>query len=232
MSITIGLKQEGEEKEVVIPTEWKDMTLNYWCGMISIIKSHFDRATLIKNSKEDSKEENHLESYVEFSNNQLEEFQSIQLNKELFGYMTGLDKEQMNLVDVNSVAKVISVLEKLMEDYKPQDKRSFECDGETYYFPSEFLKQNTYGDYIEATQLDMYIESMKHGKFDVLPEQMAILCRKIDEKYDDDIIPEKTEKFRNLSMDVIWEFGFFLTQQNRKLTQLSSMYLGKKDKVK
>jgi hypothetical protein len=232
MSITIGLKQDGEEKEVVIPTEWKDMTLDYWCGMITIIKSHYDRSNLIKNSKEENKEVNHLESYLDFSNSQLEDFQNIQLNKELFGYMTGLDKEQMNLIDINSVAKVISVLEKLMEDYKPKDKRSFECDGETYYFPSEFLKQNTYGDYIEATQLDMYIESMKHGKFDVLPEQMAILCRRIDEKYDDDIIPEKTQKFRKLSMDTIWEFGFFLTQQNRKLTQLSSMYLAKKDKVK
>lgn len=232
MSITIGLKQDGEEKEVVIPTEWKDMTLDYWCGMITIIKSHYDRSNLIKNSKEENKEVNHLESYLDFSNSQLEDFQNIQLNKELFGYMTGLDKEQMNLIDINSVAKVISVLEKLMEDYKPKDKRTFECDGETYYFPSEFLKQNTYGDYIEATQLDMYIESMKHGKFDVLPEQMAILCRRIDEKYDDDIIPEKTQKFRKLSMDTIWEFGFFLTQQNRKLTQLSSMYLAKKDKVK
>ena len=232
MSITIGLKQDGEEKEVVIPTEWKDMTLDYWCGMITIIKSHYDRSNLIKYSKEENKEVNHLESYLDFSNSQLEDFQNIQLNKELFGYMTGLDKEQMNLIDINSVAKVISVLEKLMEDYKPKDKRTFECDGETYYFPSEFLKQNTYGDYIEATQLDMYIESMKHGKFDVLPEQMAILCRRIDEKYDDDIIPEKTQKFRKLSMDTIWEFGFFLTQQNRKLTQLSSMYLAKKDKVK
>jgi hypothetical protein len=61
---------------------------------------------------------------------------------------------------------------------------------------------------------------------------MAILCRKIDEKYDDDIIPKKTEKFKNLSMDIIWEFGFFLTLQKIKLMKLSSMYSEKKEKVK
>mgnify|MGYP003624305796 CR=1 FL=1 len=222
MSITIGLKQDGEEKEVVIPTEWKDMTLKYWCGMINIIKSHFDKAKLISNTNTD--EVNHLEDYLDFSNKKLEEFQSIQLNKDLFGYMTGLDKESMSLVSLDKVNEVVSVLDVLIEEYNPKGIKSFEFENETYYFPADYLKKNTYGDYIEATQLDMYIESMKHGKFDVLPEQMAILCRKIDETYDDDIIPEKTEKFKNLSMDVIWEFGFFLTQQKAKLMKLSSMY--------
>ena len=61
-------------------------------------------------------------------------------------------------------------------------------------------------------------------RFDVLPEQMAILCRRLDEKYDDDIIPEKTENFKNLKMDIVWEFSFFLTQQNTKLAKLLSMY--------
>lgn len=233
MSITIALKQDGEEKEVVIPTEWKDMTLDYWCGMTSIIKSHFDRATLIKNSNNDKKEyEDHTKHYLDFSDGQLEDFQNIQLNRDLFGYMTGLDKDSMNLIDIESVNKVISVLDGLVEEYKPKGLRSFKCEGETYLFPSEFLKQNTYGDYIEATQLDMYIESMKHGKFDVLPEQMAILCRKLDEEYDDDVIPKKTEMFRNLTMDTVWEFSFFLTQRNIKLAKLSSMYLEKNEQAK
>tara|TARA_R110000822_G_scaffold69179_1_gene168144 strand:+ start:249 stop:944 length:696 start_codon:yes stop_codon:yes gene_type:complete len=224
MSITISLKKGNEIKDIKIPTEWKDMTLSYWCGMVTIIKSHFDRANLIKSSKNENKEENHLESYVDFSNNKLEDFQNIQLNKELFGYMTGLDKEDMNNVSLDSVTEVISVLDVLMEDYKPKGLTSFDYDNQTYYFPSEFLKQNTYGDYIESTQLDMYIDSMKHGRFDVLPEQMAILCRRLDEKYDDDIIPEKTENFKNLKMDIVWEFSFFLTQQNTKLAKLLSMY--------
>tara|TARA_R110002110_G_scaffold260787_2_gene476594 strand:- start:705 stop:1406 length:702 start_codon:yes stop_codon:yes gene_type:complete len=233
MSITVSLKQGEEVRDVKIPTEWKDMTLKYWCGMITIIKSHFDKAKLRANSLGKKQEEkNHLEEYIDFAENELEDFQNIQLNRDLFGYMTSLDKDQMNLIDIDSVNNVISVLESLMEEYKPKNIRSFEYEGETYYFPSEFLKRNTYGDYIESTQLDMYIETMKHGKFDVLPEQMAILCRKIDEEYDDDAIPEKTEKFKNLTMDTVWEFSFFLTQQNLKLARLLSMSSEKKEKVK
>jgi hypothetical protein len=86
------------------------------------------------------------------------------------------------------------------------------------------LQKNTYGDFIESTQLEMYIENMKNGRFDILPEQMAILCRKIDEEYDDDVIPKKAEKFKKLTMDIIWEFSFFLTMQNNILLKLSQSY--------
>ena len=55
MSIVISLKQGDEQRDVTIPTEWKDMTLEYWCGMTTIIKSHFDRAKLRRNSKMKSK---------------------------------------------------------------------------------------------------------------------------------------------------------------------------------
>ena len=48
MSITISLKQAGEERDVVIPTEWTDMTLEYWCGMYMVIKKHQDIHSLIK----------------------------------------------------------------------------------------------------------------------------------------------------------------------------------------
>ena len=68
---------------------------------------------------------------------------------------------------------------------------------------------------------------MKHGRFDVLPEQMAILCRRVDEEYDDDVIASKTEKFKQLKMDIVWEFSFFLTMQSVKLTRTFQMFLGK-----
>ena len=70
---------------------------------------------------------------------------------------------------------------------------------------------------------------MKHGRFDVLPEQMAILCREVGEEYDDDIIPEKTEKFRELTMDIVWEFSFFLTMQSIKLTRTFQTSLMKEE---
>jgi len=60
-----------------------------------------------------------------------------------------------------------------------------------------------------------------------LPEQMAILCRKVGEEYDEEAIPDKTEKFKELTMDYVWEFSFFLTTQSVKLTRTFQMFLGK-----
>ena len=119
---------------------------------------------------------------------------------------------------------MLSTINALTEEYKPVGKLSFDFEGETYYFPSEFLRKETYGDFIESTQLDMYIKDMANGKYDILPEQMAILCRRIDEEYDEDVIPEKAEKFKELTMDIIWEFSFFLTLQSIKLQKLSLMF--------
>jgi len=224
MSITISLKQGEEKRDVVIPTEWTDMTLEYWCGMYMVIKKHQDLADL----KKDKKKKDEKESADEYwwkqmaeKEDLLEKFDNVRLNKDLFAYMTGLTEESMELTDINSVNNVIGVLDGLVQEYEPKGVDSFEFEEETYYFPKEFLKKNTYGDYIEATQLEMYVDMMKHGRFDVLPEQMAILCRRADEKYDDEKIPEKAEKFKQLTMDIVWEFSFFLTQQNIKLVEIS-----------
>ena len=104
MSIVISLKQGDELRDVTIPTEWKDMTLEYWCGMTTIIKSHFDKAKLRRNSKNKKQEEiDHTLEYLDFVDNQLEDFQNIQMNRDLFGYMTGLDKESMKLVDIENL---------------------------------------------------------------------------------------------------------------------------------
>jgi len=137
----------------------------------------------------------------------------------------------MKKVDMEQVTNVINALGILTEEYKPTGARSFEFEEEIYYFPSEMLRKNTYGDFIESTQLEMTIDNMKNGRYDVLPEQMAILCRRAGEEYDEDLIEEKTEKFKNLKMDAVMEFAFFLTIQNKKLLKISNLFLEKNKKV-
>ena len=199
-----------QDKNYEIPTEWKDMTLEYWYGLYAIINKY---------NKRD--EEGNL---IEAEHSTVE---VLKMNKEIFMYLTGFKERQMNNLDLDSVNVAINTFAGTLEEYKPKGIQKFELDGETYYFPKEFLKRNTFGDYIEATHLESTIKIMKHGKFDVLPEQMAILCRAAGEEYDDDIIPEKTEKFKKLTMDIVWEFSFFLTMQSVKLTRTFQMFLGK-----
>ena len=199
-----------QEKSYDIPTDWNDITLKYWCGLYSIINQY--------NKRDD--EGNVIEA-------EHSEVELLKMNRDIFIYLTGISHDEMNMLDVDSVNTAVTTFSQTLEEYKPKGIDKFELDGDEYLFPKEFLRRNTFGDYIESTHLESTIEIMKHGRFDVLPEQMAILCRKVDEEYDDDAIPAKTEKFKELTMDFVWEFSFFLTMQSVKLTRTFQMFLGK-----
>ena len=233
MSITINIKSQNIDRDVVIPVEWKDITVKYWGELSTIIKKHYTEAT--KDVKKEESQKHDLLKKDLLSDItkdiKLTDAQTVKMNSDIFSYITGLTKEETSWVDINQVNKVLSLVNTLTEEYKPKGLRSFEFEGSTYYFPSEYFRKSTYGDFIESTQLDMYIKDMENGRFDVLPEQMAILCRRLDEEYDDDVISEKTEKFRGLTMDIIWEFSFFLTLQTEKLVKLTPSFLGKQQQV-
>jgi len=208
-----------EEKKYEIPTDWNEITLKWWCGLYNIIKKHTKKEEKEEVPTEEAKEESIEEKQ--------KEMEILKMNKEIFMYLTDVNINTLNKLDLESVNNAVSTVSELLQTYEPKGIDRFEFEGETYLFPKEFLRRNTFGDYIEATQLDATIEMMKHDKFDVLPEQMAILCRRVDEEYDDDAIIDKTEKFKGLTMDIVWEFGFFLTMQSVKLTRTFQMFLGK-----
>lgn len=233
MSITINIKSQNVDRDVVIPVEWKDITVKYWGELSTIIKKHYTEATKDVENKESQKHDLLKKDLLSdiTKDIKLTDAQTVKMNSDIFSYITGLTKEETSWVDINQVNKVLSLINTLTEEYKPKGLRSFEFEGSTYYFPSEYFRKSTYGDFIESTQLDMYIKDMENGRFDVLPEQMAILCRRLDEEYDDDVISQKTEKFRGLTMDIIWEFSFFLTLQTEKLVKLTPSFLGKQQQV-
>jgi len=202
-----------QEQNYDIPTEWRDMTLRYWCGLYNVMNKHTQR-------DEDGVIIDEEQSEVE----------TLKINRDIFMYITGLNKNTMANLDVDSVTNAVNTFAGAITEYKPLGVDQFKQDGKIYYFPSEFLKTSSFGDYIETTHLESTVKIMKHGRFDILPEQMAILCREAGEEYDDDVIPIKTEKFKELSMDKVWEFAFFLTQRSVKLTKTFQMFLGKTEK--
>ena len=221
-------------KTINIPTDWEDMTLDYWCGIYRIFQKYKD------NSEVDNKKSNgRVQDELEAHNNQmaqanmdfLKERDAISLNKDLFKYMAQISDTDIEIVDMEKALKVLQAINILQEEYKPKGTNSFEFEEETYYFPVDNMKGNTFGDYIESSQLDMNQESMVNGHYDVLPEQMAILCRRIGEEYDEDEIKIKAEKFRYLKMDIILEFSFFLAKQSLTLNKVLEMYLEEKEEV-
>ena len=192
------LNIEINNKEYNIPNKWEEMTVDYYCGLYHIIKKY-------QVTEEEENSENDLSKYHAMQENKM--------YKELFIYMTGISEEIMLNVPMTNVTAVIECLNEIMEEYKPKGIDYFEFEGDIYYFPMDFLRTGTFGDYIESQQLEMNTQYLKNGRFDILPEQMAILCKKVDEEIDFENLDEKTDKFKKLTMDIVWEFSFFLNKR-------------------
>ena len=192
------LNIEINNKEYNIPNKWEEMTVDYYCGVYEIIKKYHI-------TEDEANSENDLTKYHIMQENKM--------YKELFIYMTGIDGETMANVPMQDVMAVIECLNEIMEEYKPKGIDYFEFEGSIYYFPMDFLRTGTFGDYIESQQLELNTQYLKNGRFDILPEQMAILCKEVDEEVDLDNIDEKANKFRKLTMDIVWEFSFFLNKR-------------------
>mgnify|MGYP003151556581 CR=1 FL=1 len=192
------LKIEINKKEYNIPNKWSEMTVEYYCGLYAIIKKY-------QITEEQENSENDLTKFFITQENKMYE--------ELFVYMTGISKSVMKKVPMQDVTAIIRCLDEIMEEYKPKGIDFFELDNETYYFPVDFIKSGTFGEYIESQQLEMNTSYLKHGRFDIIPEQMAILCKKVDEEIDFENLDAKTEKFKKLTMDIVWEFSFFLNKR-------------------
>ncbi len=202
------------KKDYQIPNQWEEMTLEYYIGIYAIIKKYQRTEEQEKNDEGKDLMKFHFQ-------------QETKMYRELFVYMTGLDDSTMDRVSMDDVESVLQCLDNIMAEYKPKGITHFELDHEMYYFPMDFLRTGTFGEYIESSQLEMNTEYLKNGRFDILPEQMAILCKTVDEEVDLDDIDEKARKFRGLTMDIVWEFAFFLNQRSLRSLSVMQTFLGK-----
>jgi hypothetical protein len=203
---------DGKEKE--IPSDWKEMTLEYYCGIYEILQKY-------KRTEEQDKNDEGKDLTKFFFT------QEIKMYNDLFCYMTGMSKENVKKVKTEEIEAVISSLDNILEEYKPKGMTNFEFEGDIYYFPMNFFREGTFGEYIESTQLEMNTEYLKNGRFDILPEQMAILCKSVDEEVDLDNIDDKAKAFKRLTMDIVWEFAFFLNRQTSNSLNVIQTFLEK-----
>ena len=214
--LIIDVLDGDSTKTINIPTDWEDMTLNYWCGIFRILNKYKSK----KDFSEKIIEDNEKASLVSYTD---------EMKKEIFQYVAEISDEDIDSVDMEQATTVLNAMDVFRDEYVAKGVKSFDFEGDTYYFPMDNLLDNTFGDYIEATQLEMNIEQLTNGNYDVFPQQMAILCRKLGEEYDEEKIKERTESFRKLKMDTVLEFAFFLTNQSQKLANALAMYSEEKE---
>jgi hypothetical protein len=187
-----------------IPTDYSEMTIEEYCGLYKVLEKHTE---------------------IDNDNSEVTEHQTLMFYFDLFKHFTGLDDKVVSRIPTDDVTAFVNSLSGLYQPYNAKGILSFQFEGETYNFPQKLFKDETFGSYIESAQLDLNTKFLAHRRFDVLPEQMAILCRKPFEPYSDEIVEIRKEAFKKLTMDVVFEFAFFLTKKMKHLDNALQMSL-------
>lgn len=199
------------EIECKIPSQWNEITLKEYSKIYSIIKN---------NEFIEPNEDQQLTKDFDLKElNASRNLHNIKVNRKVFSEFTGIDEATINLVDGNEMSETLTLMTNFLnqdvEEMAVEDgvKNSFKYKDKQYFFPIAEMKNSTFGDFIEAAQLDMLAEKHESGKFGVIAEQMAILCREQNEVYDEQLVMKKTKMFENLTMEKVWGFIFFLNKQ-------------------
>ena len=199
------------EHDCKIPQSWSEMNLGEWNAIYEIMKqnefvSPYDNDAVLTDD-----EKKLLKTQQDLHN--------IKVNRKVFSKMTGIDEQTIDRVDAKQMSNTLTTMTNFLNSeverktIDAEHKHSFTLKGKKYYFPIAEMRESTFGDFIEAAQLDLLSEKNKIGRFGVIAEQMAILCREQNEEYDEQKVAKKTRLFKELTMDVVWDFIFFLNQQ-------------------
>ena len=78
-----------QDKKYEIPTEWKDITLEWWCGLYTIITKY--TKTEVDKEKKDIKSK------------KIEDVDVLRMNRDIFKYLTGINDAMLQKLDLESV---------------------------------------------------------------------------------------------------------------------------------
>lgn len=201
------IQVELGDKKVNIPTKWEEVKFEKFLDFMNLTKTFKTDKELDELNVDEDLKEFHVT------------LENLKTNTKMVSFWTGISEDELAMCDIDEVGQVIEDLKFLTAQYTPVRIESFDFEGEKYYLPKADMAKETFGTYVEAEQVEMNNARLKKGKLEVLPQQVAILCKKKDEKFiSDDEVDKRAEKFKKLDMATIWDVGFFLTRQESLLT--------------
>ena len=198
------------EKDIDIPSNWNDITFEQFLAFSNLSKSQ-------------KTEEELKEKYADLDE-ELKDLQitmdNIKFNTKLACFFTDMTEDEMAMCDMEVVESILKALGFLQTQYVPISIGSFKIGEEEFFLPKPGMVEENFGTYIEAEQIELNNKKLKAGILEVLPKQVAILCRKKGEKrglINDKLIEERESKFKKLDMATIWDVAFFLFRQEQLL---------------
>ena len=219
-------KIRGLDKEFKFPTKWEEITIKRYAEYEAMVKNLQKSFVKIFNLKDESEV------------GQITQAEIFRLYPtyftSMFCFWTGLAQTDAFRVDSADIFACIAVMNDLLAKNTGERKIDrFDYLGETYLFPTSkkdingneaLMSGESFGAMVFAFQQEKVLEDLKLGKFDVVANQIAILCRPEGEDYDPEKVNERAELFKGLSMEIVWQFVFFSIRQTSRFKMLTKIY--------
>ena len=198
------------EHEFTVPEEWSEITLEKYAVFIDAVNE------LQKKLKEDDNEDigfyQIVLEYREYFN-------------KLFQTFTGIEPSIIDRIKADNIYTTYMYIMNFLKEPEYNKIDSFTFKKKKYYLPKSKvdyfgneieMAEASFGEVVEAMQIQEMDKSFQENNFKVLPYQIAMLCRRKGEDYNDQIVKERAEVFKELPMDVVWQVAFFLIKQKQK----------------
>lgn len=91
-------------------------------------------------------------------------------------------------------------------------KQIYDFNGTLYYLPDKLMAKSTLLEFAEAAQFDKGRKAIENNDAQGLLHVIAVLLRKKDEAYSDEVFQRNCIDFLKLPLQVGFEIGFFLTK--------------------
>ena len=205
------------EKDIKIPENWAEVPFSKFLEFNNLSKTFKTKEEM----EEEYKDDKETKEYKITLDN-------LKANTKVASFWTGLTEDEISMCDIDSINDLMEDLNFMTQTYTPININSFKFKGEEYFVPETGMRKSTFGDYIEAEQVEINNKELEDGKLESLPMQTAILCKKKEElgtNLSEDTVMERAELFKGLDMATIWDVGFFLTKHEQRLLSSTLMYL-------
>jgi hypothetical protein len=208
------------DKEYNLPESWLELEFDRFLAFSKLVSNQKSEEDLKKGYKEQGLSDEIIDLQIGVDN--------MAFNTDIASFWTGLSKDEIAMLPIKDVEKVIKACSFVNEQYKPISLDKFTFNEETYYLPQPGMRGENFGTYIEAEQIEINNKNLENGNLEVLPQQIAILCKKEGEEkglVNDLIVEKRAKAFRKLDMATVWDVAFFLLKQESLYMNLILTYI-------
>ena len=195
----IIIEVNGIEKK--IPQSYKEITVNQFTELWKILQKY-----------DLTQEDDDIKRGVD----------EMDCTLEIVAKLLDIDLMDVDKIPYDKAIEVVNIFNNMISEErldKDMSDWAFVHNNESYYFPKVTLDKLTFGEYADVKQIEAILGKDVENKFDFIPQQMAVMCRKHKEKKGSYDMNERIKEFSNLTMDVVMNFAFFLSKWNRILSQ-------------